>query len=413
MTSHFPEFLAAFLSVGWLNVPLWGMVLITLALTHVTIACVTIYLHRHQAHRSLDLHPVASHLFRFWLWFTTGIVTREWVCIHRKHHAKCETHDDPHSPRTKGLRNVLFRGYELYKEESKNKDTLERYKHGTPDDWIEKSLYSRFDKAGIALLLIVDIGFFGASGLVIWSVQMLWIPVNAAGIINGLGHWMGYRNFESEDGSTNISPWGLLIGGEELHNNHHTYPTSAKLSVKPFEFDIGWMYIVILSILGLAVVKKVSPKMKLQKKLKAIDNPLIEKATLTAVITHRYELMARYARANRSVCRHEMKLLERQGMRRSAQWRSLLLARRWSSSNKIVVPSKVLDDVMKACEQNTALVQLIRMRFEFQSLWTRGNEHSDVLLHELRDWHDRARNSPLSQLRDFAKIIPAMHVVSA
>ncbi len=211
--------------------------------THITIAAVTIFLHRSQAHRALDLHPIPSHFFRFWLWLTTGMVTKEWVAIHRKHHAKCETDDDPHSPQTRGIKTVLLTGSELYRAEAKMQETLAKYGHGTPDDWIERNLYTRFSWQGVGLMLIVNLMLFGAIGATVWAVQMLWIPITAAGIINGIGHWWGYRNFEAPDASTNVSPWGIIIGGEELHNNHHTYPTSAKLSVKPYEFDIGWAYI--------------------------------------------------------------------------------------------------------------------------------------------------------------------------
>ncbi len=247
---------------GLIELPWWGYVLVALALTHVTIASVTIFLHRAQAHRALDLHPVVSHFFRFWLWLTTGIVTKEWASIHRKHHAKCETAEDPHSPQVLGIRKVLLEGAELYRAEAKNQDTLERYGRGTPDDWLEHKLYTPHSSLGIALMLVIDVALFGPIGLSIWAVQMLWIPLFAAGVINGLGHYWGYRNFACEDASTNILPWGILIGGEELHNNHHAYGSSARLSNRWYEFDIGWAYIRILEIFGLASVKKVAPKVR-------------------------------------------------------------------------------------------------------------------------------------------------------
>jgi len=241
---------------GLVDLPWWGYILTMLLLTHITIASVTIFLHRHQAHRALDLHPVASHFFRFWLWLTTGQVTKEWASIHRKHHAKCETVDDPHSPQILGIKKVLLEGAELYRKESKNLETLEKYGYGTPDDWLERNLYSKHTSKGIGLMLVIDLLLFGPIGLTIWAVQMAWIPLTAAGIINGGGHYWGYRNFQTVDASTNLLPWGILIGGEELHNNHHTYATSAKLSNKWYEFDIGWLYIRTLSGLGLATVKK-------------------------------------------------------------------------------------------------------------------------------------------------------------
>ena len=222
----------AFLDTGLLDLSAWQLVVYTLVVTHITIASVTIYLHRHQAHRALDLHPIPSHFFRFWLWLTTGQVTKEWASIHRKHHAKCDTEEDPHSPQTRGIRKVLLEGAELYRAESKNKETMEKYGHGTPDDWIERHVYTGHSAMGVALLLIINVALFGVIGLTVWAVQMLWIPITAAGIINGLGHWWGYRNYDCNDAATNVFPFGILIGGEELHNNHHTFATSAKLSSK-------------------------------------------------------------------------------------------------------------------------------------------------------------------------------------
>src|SRR5512134_2445263 len=235
---------------GVFDLPWWGYVLYALAVTHITIAGVTIYLHRCQAHRALDLHPAVSHFFRFWLWLTTGMVTKEWAAIHRKHHAKVETVDDPHSPVTRGLSTVVWSGAELYRAESRNLETMERYGHGTPDDWIERNVYTPFSWQGVGLMLAVDLVLFGALGATIWAVQMMWIPFFAAGIVNGVAHWWGYRNYATGDTSTNLVPWGFIIGGEELHNNHHAYGTSAKFSAQWYEFDLGWLYIRMLSALG-------------------------------------------------------------------------------------------------------------------------------------------------------------------
>ena len=280
----------SWLSNGLIEASGWQVLAFTLVATHITIAAVTIFLHRSQAHRALDLGPIPSHFFRFWLWLTTGMVTKEWVAIHRKHHAKCETVDDPHSPVTKGIETVLLRGSELYRAEAKNQETLAKYGHGTPDDWLERNLYSRFSWQGVGLMLIIDLLLFGAIGATVWAVQMLWIPITAAGIINGIGHYWGYRNFEATDASTNVSPWGIVIGGEELHNNHHTYPTSAKLSVKPYEFDIGWGYIRAMEMLGWAKVRKTPPMLKLGE-----VKPVADDKTLDAIIANRYEVMAKYA----------------------------------------------------------------------------------------------------------------------
>src|SRR5438477_1308362 len=259
----------------------WGYIVVALVLTHITIASVTIFLHRSQAHRGLDLHPVIAHFFRFWLWLTTGMVTKEWVAIHRKHHAKVETDEDPHSPQTRGIERVFWEGAELYRDESQNLETLNKYGLGTPEDWIERNVYSRFSWHGIGLMLIVNVALFGPMGLTIWAVQMMWIPITAAGIVNGIGHYWGYRNFSCKDASRNIVPWGIIIGGEELHNNHHAYGTSAKLSSQWYEFDIGWFYIRILQNLKLATIRKVAPRLKTDPS-KAVP----DLATLHAVITH-------------------------------------------------------------------------------------------------------------------------------
>jgi len=293
------------LAHGLWDVAWWQIVLFTLAMTHVTMISVTVFLHRHQAHRALDLHPIASHFFRLWLWLTTGQVTKEWASIHRKHHAKCEQEQDPHSPQVHGIRTVLLRGAELYRAEAKNKETMARFGHGTPDDWIERNLYARYSWQGVGLMMIIDLALFGMAGLAVWAVQMAWTPVMAAGIINGAGHYWGYRNFEAPDASTNISPWGIIIAGEELHNNHHTYPTSAKLSIKPYEFDIGWMYITILKTLGLASVKKVPPRLHLGS-----IKPVADEKTLEALIAHRYEVMAGFARELRRSALTELAALK-------------------------------------------------------------------------------------------------------
>ncbi|MCC8992012.1 MAG: fatty acid desaturase, partial [Streptococcus sp.] len=280
-----------FLTHGLLNLSFGELVLATLLFTHVTIIAVTIFLHRAQAHRALDLHPVISHCFRFWLWLTTGMVTRQWVAIHRKHHAKCETADDPHSPQILGIRRVLWEGVELYRAEASKLETLDRYGYGTPDDWLERHIYSCHHQLGVTFLLLLNLTLFGAPGLTIWAVQLLWIPFWAAGVINGLGHYWGYRNYEPHDASANLSPIGLLIGGEELHNNHHAFPSSAKLSNKQWEFDIGWFYIRALEILNLAHVKKIAPIPRCIP-----GKVIIDLDTLRAVILNRFYVMADFSK---------------------------------------------------------------------------------------------------------------------
>ncbi|MFM7849541.1 MAG: fatty acid desaturase [Rubrivivax sp.] len=390
------------LAHGLLHATWWQVVLAALAMTHVTIACVTIFLHRAQAHRALELHPVASHFFRLWLWLTTGMVTKEWVAIHRKHHAKCETEEDPHSPVTRGIRTVFWKGAELYRAEARNPETLAKYGHNTPDDWIERHLYTPFSWQGVALMMIVNLALFGAAGLAVWAVQMLWIPVTAAGIINGIGHYWGYRNFEATDASTNISPWGIVIGGEELHNNHHTYPTSAKLSVKPYEFDIGWLYIRSLEILGLATVRKTPPQLRL-----GAIKPVADGKTLEALIANRYEVMAQYAQTLRQAVRSELDRLQVQGGRGSAGFAQMLAARRWLHRDADKIPHTVKPELEQAVGQSPVLAKLVAMREELRQLWTRTNVSADQLVADLQAWCRRAEDSGIASLQDFSRNLRA------
>jgi stearoyl-CoA desaturase (delta-9 desaturase) len=388
--------------IGWaanglVHTTWWEIVLICLVLTHVTIASVTIFLHRTQAHRALELHPIPAHFFRFWLWLTTGMVTKEWVGIHRKHHAKCETKDDPHSPVAHGIKTVLLTGSELYRAESKNMETLAKYGQGTPGDWIERNLYTRHSVLGVSLMLIIDVLLFGAIGATVWAVQMIWIPITAAGIINGLGHWWGYRNFEAPDASTNVSPWGIVIGGEELHNNHHTYPTSAKLSVKPYEFDIGWGYIRGLEMLGLAKVRKTPPHLRLGK-----IRPVADSKTLEALIANRYEVMAKYAAGLRATCQHEIVRLKAAGVTNGARLAEMRLARRWLHRDEDKIPPLVKAQVTQACEQHPELSKLVGMREELRSLWTRTNVSVDQLVSDLQVWCQKAEHSGIAALQEFA-----------
>jgi stearoyl-CoA desaturase (delta-9 desaturase) len=392
------------LSKGLADAAWWQIVLYALLMTHVTIASVTIFLHRSQAHRALDLHPIPSHFFRLWLWLTTGMVTKEWVAIHRKHHAKCETKDDPHSPVAHGIRKVLLQGAELYREESKNQDTLKKFGHNTPNDWVERNIYSRFTWQGVGLMLIIDVALFGVIGLTVWAVQMLWIPVTAAGIINGLGHWWGYRNFEAADASTNISPWGIIIGGEELHNNHHTYPTSAKLSVKGYEFDIGWVYIRALEMMGLATVRKTPPKLQL-----GAVKPVADDKTLEALIANRYEVMARYAKEVRRVCKAELDHLKAQGAKNTAKWSELCLAQRWLHRDDDKIPHGVKPQVFNALKHSQALAKLVAMREELRQIWTRSNVSADQLVRDLQAWCKKAEESGIAALQDFSLKLRAAH----
>ncbi len=385
------------LSGGLLGLAWWQIVLVTLVLTHITIASVTIFLHRAQAHRALELHPIAAHFFRFWLWLTTGMVTKEWVAIHRKHHAKCETADDPHSPVAKGIKTVLLTGSELYRAEAKVQETIDKYGHNTPNDWIERNLYSRYTWQGVGVMLVIDLLLFGAIGLTVWAVQMLWIPITAAGIINGLGHWWGYRNFEAPDASTNISPWGVIIGGEELHNNHHTYPTSAKLSVKRYEFDIGWAYIRGLELLGLAKVRKTPPRLEL-----GAVRPVADGKTLDAIIANRYEVMAKYAQELRRACGSELARLKSQGAQNTARWKQMLAAKRWLHRDADRIPAGDRALVAQAVGDSPALTKLVAMREELRQLWTRTNVSAEQLVADLQAWCRRAEDSGIAALQEFS-----------
>ncbi|WP_310564314.1 fatty acid desaturase [Hydrogenophaga sp.] len=385
--------LVAFLAQGLTGASWWQVLIAALVMTHITIASVTIYLHRHSAHRALDLHPIASHFFRFWLWMTTGQVTKEWTAVHRKHHAKCEREGDPHSPVVFGIKKVFWQGAELYRAETKNQETLDRYGHNTPDDWMERNVYTGHSVLGVALMLIIDVALFGALGLSVWALQMAWIPITAAGIINGIGHWWGYRNFEATDASTNISPWGIVIGGEELHNNHHTYPTSAKLSVKPYEFDIGWLYISILQGLGLAKVKKLPPKMAFGD-----VKPVADEKTLEAIIANRYEVMAGYAREMRAACQRELDGVKA----RSADTAVLQAARRWLHRDDDKVPADIKPQLAQARAEHPVLEKMVTMREELRALWTGTNATREQLAADLQAWCRRAEESGIAALRDFS-----------
>ncbi len=389
------------LAHGLLNFSWLQVLVVTLVFTHITIAAVTIYLHRHSAHRALDLHPIVSHFFRFWLWLTTGQVTKEWTAIHRKHHAKCEQAEDPHSPHVHGIKTVLLTGAELYRKEAKNQETLDRYGHGTPDDWMERNVYTRFSWQGVGLMLIINLALFGALGLTVWAVQMMWIPITAAGIINGAAHYWGYRNFEAHDASTNISPWGIIIGGEELHNNHHTYPTSAKLSVKPYEFDIGWMYITILQSMGLAKVKKTPPKLAYGE-----VRPVADEKTLEALIANRYEVMAGYARQMRGVFRQEVSSAK-------VDDHVIKIASRWFHRDAEKVPADAVSLLDQTRAAYPVLDKMIVMREELAQIWLNTSHTREQLAADLQAWCRRAEESGIAALRDFSTQLRAVAVKPA
>ncbi len=378
---------------GFIDLPWWGYIVVALVFTHITIASVTIFLHRHQAHRALELHAIPSHFFRFWLWLTTGIVTKEWAAIHRKHHAKCETAEDPHSPVILGIKKVLMEGAELYRKEAKNQETLDRYGHGTPDDWLENKLYSGHSMLGIVLMLVINVLLFGPLGLTIWAVQMAWIPVNAAGIVNGIGHYWGYRNFQTEDASTNIIPWGILIGGEELHNNHHAYASSAKLSSKWYELDIGWFYIRVLETLSLAQVKKLAPQLRLRSAKISCDAE-----TLHAVIANRYEVTAKYAKLLKKtyaaeIARLKLQALDKFDLAHIKHWLHL------DASDLTALQKIKLGIVIKA---SPTLHTVYTLRQELATIWQRSTASKEHLVKQLEDWCHRAENSGIAAVQQFS-----------
>jgi stearoyl-CoA desaturase (delta-9 desaturase) len=386
--------LTGFLSAGGLaGLSTVALVIVGLVATQITIAAVTIYLHRHQAHRALDLHPLVSHFFRFWLWLTTGMVTREWVAVHRKHHARCETPEDPHSPQVLGIRKVMWQGAELYRREAANRGTLASYGHCTPDDWLERRLYSRFPTLGVSLLLVLNVLLFGMPGLVLWAVQMAWIPFWAAGVINGVGHWWGYRNYETRDASRNIVPFGLWIGGEELHSNHHAFPASARFSSRWFEFDLGWNYIQLLALLGLARVKKVAPRPVL---LPAKDS--IDMDTVRAVVMNRMYVMADYARlVIRPVLRQERRQAE------GSCRRYLRRARRLLTREAAMIDQRGRGRLDEILRQFSSLRTVYEYRQQLQAVWARKTTSQETLLAALQDWCRDAEATGIQVLEEFAR----------
>ena len=383
---------------GLLNLSFWGYVIAALIVTQITIAGVTIYLHRCQAHRALTLHPMVSHFFRLWLWLTTGMVTSEWVAIHRKHHASTEREGDPHSPVVLGIKRVLWQGVELYREASKDQEMVEKYAHGTPDDWIERNVYKRFSARGIIITLFIDLLLFGIPGVSIWGLQMLWIPFWAAGVINGLAHYWGYRNFESEDASTNIIPWGFWIGGEELHNNHHTFASSAKFSVKWWEFDIGWFYIKCLSFLGLAKVKKLPPRLtKNELKLQ------VDLETVRAVVANRFQVMSQYYKrvVQPMIKREKQQLLTHDNNARDKALlhRAGILLRRREA---LLSPQSV-----SRLEALLGRFDELRVVYDFkqslQQIWLKTATSQKELIEALQDWCKQAEASGIEVLRQFSE----------
>ena len=369
----------------------WQLTLVILGLTHITIASVTVFLHRAQAHRAVDLGSVPSHFFRFWLWLTTGMVTREWVAVHRKHHAKCETEEDPHSPQVEGLNRVLWGGAWLYRKATQDREMLEKYGRGTPDDWLERNLYARMPWLGITIMLLVDLLLFGLPGLLVWGVQMIWIPFWAAGVINGLAHFWGYRNWNTTDASTNIAPWGILIGGEELHNNHHAFASSARLSYKWYEFDIGWLYIRLLEILGMAKVRKVAPKIRVIPEKMTVDLD-----TVSAVLGNRLQVLSNFARqVVRPVLKAELCDSESACRKKYRAARKLLL-------NQAVLDAAAREKLQRILQESQALATVYQYQQRLSQMWERTAASQEVRLESLQEWIRQAEETGVDALERFA-----------
>jgi stearoyl-CoA desaturase (Delta-9 desaturase) len=393
------EFLTqGLIGVSWLSILVWLVVV-----TQLTIFAVTLYLHRSQAHRGVDLHPVVAHFFRFWAWLTTAMVTKEWVAVHRKHHAKCETEEDPHSPQIHGIGKVVIHGVQLYIDAKNDPAMLEKYGRGTPNDWIERKVYGRHSWMGPGLMLIIDFAAFGVLGIAVWAVQMLWIPVMAAGVVNGLGHWWGYRNFETSDRSTNLTPWGVLIGGEELHNNHHAFPSSARFALRRFEFDIGWAVLRGLEKLGLATILREAPALDIRPNVNLPDGE-----TLKALLAHRFSVMTHYFKhVTRPTLRAELahagdSLRALPGRLR----RALANDGRW-------LDGQTRENLVQWVRQRPTLATVIEFRTRLAAMLERGNASSDAMLESLRQWCHEAEQSGNEALSRFAQSLKGYALVPA
>ncbi|MBI3898039.1 MAG: fatty acid desaturase [Gammaproteobacteria bacterium] len=390
---------------GLIDLPWWGYILVTLVLTHITIASVTIFQHRHQAHRALDLHPIASHFFRFWLWLTTGNVTKEWVAVHRKHHARVEGPEDPHSPWQAGIKKVLLDGTDLYRQETRKAETLEKYGRGTPDDWIERNLYTPRNVYGVVLMMAIDLICFGPIGLTMWAVQMMWIPFFAAGVINGLGHWWGYRNFEPIDGSTNISPIGFLIGGEELHNNHHAFPSSAKFSSKWWELDFGWYYIRVLEALGLATIRRIPPELTYDNTKQHID-----RETVKAVVQARFIVLSHFVR-DVMLRVHREELKKTKSVDR-ASWELLKHARPALVRERSLLNEPSQKDLRRALEKNQTLMTVYAMREKLIDIWRLSATSQEQLVAALKQWCQDAEATGIDALKRFSQKLRTYRLVT-
>ena len=373
---------------GILPLSFWGYALVAFLSVEFTFMAITLYLHRDACHRSLNLHPVLRHIFRFWLWAGTTMLTKSWVAVHRKHHARCETADDPHSPQILGIKKVLLEGAELYGVQARNPETLEKFGRGTPDDWIERHLYSKYQFLGVTLYVIACLVLFGVPGIIILSVQLIATPLMAAGIVNGIGHYWGYRNFECPDAARNIVPWGLLIGGEELHNNHHAFPSSAKFSLMPWEFDIGWLYIKIFSTLGLAQVIRIAPQ-PLRQRYRPVDLD-----TVQAVVINRMHVLRDYS------LNVMLPVLRTQISSVSSQLKHG--ARKLFVREPAILNEAARRRLSELLASNQELKTVHDFRDRLKQLWGGAHQSNDSMLQYMRDWIAQAEASGIKALADYA-----------
>jgi stearoyl-CoA desaturase (delta-9 desaturase) len=385
---------------GLVDLNFWGYVLVTFLMVQFTFMAVTLYLHRDATHRSLDLHPALRHVFRFWLWMSSGMLTREWVAVHRKHHARCETPEDPHSPMVLGLKKVLLEGAELYKEAARTPGLLEKYGRGTPDDWMERNVYSKHRALGIVLMVIIDLVLFGVPGIIIIGVQMLAVPLMAAGVINGIGHHTGYRNFECSDAARNIVPWGFIVAGEELHNNHHAFPSSAKFSVRPWEFDIGWLYIQVFRFFGLAKVRRVAPALE-----RAQPRAEVDLETLRAVLVNRMHVLRDYARdVTVPVVRAQFKDLRGKAVR---------TARKLLVTEPLLLDSEAQRSLSELLASNQALKTVYEFRERLNVLWSGKHASNETLLHHFKKWIADAEASGVAVLQNYARSMRGVQAIAS
>lgn len=395
---------------GLVGMPWWGYVVTTLIMTHITCVAVTVFLHRHQAHQSLELHPIVSHFFRFWLWLTTGMVTKEWTAVHRKHHAVVETEEDPHSPKIHGIWKVVFGGVGLYQKEASKPETLKTFGRGTPDDWIENKIYAPHHVWGVVIMAVIDLSLFGLiPGAVIWGIQMIWIPFWAAGIVNGVGHHVGYRNFATKDSSTNISPWGIIIAGEELHNNHHAYASSARLSNKWYEFDIGWMWIRILEICGLAKVKRVAPKVSFN-----FSKTMCDLETLRAIVLHRLHVMASYRKALKQAYSEEVaRLKATMSENAKAQLTSLRNIKNVLFDLENAEDAEVSGKINSVLQNHPILKKSYEMRKGLVAFWDSATGTQEQLVERLNEWCSQAEQSGITALQRFSRQLRSYSLAKA